>query len=458
MNVNFDDIIGLAKVRKGTTKLGNTVAPTRSPLGMTEFVGPLGTPNLIIAVFKGASNASVYYYNGSWNTSGLTTLSNTKPTRFATLGGRCFLTNTADGMYSSANGNTWTTGGNAIPTSIKPAFVKRYAGKLLCAGDPAYPDRIWFSSVIEPAASPFIKWNIDPTKGDFIDVNPDDNGNITGFSETSTYLLVFKDTGMYRLDVLTKTADPESIVNIGAVSQEAITLCQGITYFYSGKDIRKTDGGYPVQISRAGVQDFLDAIPEANRANVMLVSDENTVRVFIGDVTLNTNQDTQTTYNNVCLKFSPRDQSWSVHSYADEFQRGIVYTDPINGEKIRVADTDGDVQTLDLGTSDNNSPIYYFVESQDLEFNNRAHKKQISDKIAVFTRFGQDSQLQIKSNGNNYQPIQLSLNGDIKIGNLPKIEGQYFNIMWYGNTINTQKAPVYEGFYIEKIIDQGLVK
>lgn len=56
LNVNYDTIIGSGVVRLGTTKLGNTVASGRTPLGLTEFVNPelpdpeslYGTPSPMI--------------------------------------------------------------------------------------------------------------------------------------------------------------------------------------------------------------------------------------------------------------------------------------------------------------------------------------------------------------------------------------------------------------------------
>lgn len=265
----------------------------------------------------------LYYYDnntGNWNASspGLGTWSETVTSRFATLGGRSFITNSINGMKDSSDANTWGTT-NSIGT-YKPSLIIRYVGRLLAAGDPTYPDRVFFSSVIDPSSSPFITWNTDASTGDWIDVNPDDGGYVTGFSETSTFLIVFKNTGMYRLDTINKTVDPENIFNVGAVSQESIVLCQGITYYFSGVDIRRTNGGYPEQISRIGVQDFIDAIPQANWTSVCSGTDQLNVYFFIGDVTLNRNQDTERDYTNVVLKFSPRDQSWSVHSYAQTYK------------------------------------------------------------------------------------------------------------------------------------------
>jgi hypothetical protein len=164
--------------------------------------------------------AVLYYYDnatGIWTASspGLGSWDNTVKNRFAVLGGHAFITNSVNGMRDSADANTWGTT-NSIPTR-KPSLIFRYAGRMLAAGDPTYNDRVFFSSIIDPASSPFITWDIDPSSGDWIDVNPDDGGYITGFSETSTFVLVFKNNYLYRMDSISKTVDPESIFNVGAV-------------------------------------------------------------------------------------------------------------------------------------------------------------------------------------------------------------------------------------------------
>lgn len=323
ININFDEIIGSAKVRAGTVKLGEIVQANAAPLGLAPFLGPSGTPDYLLAVFSDGSDGTLYYYDnntGLWaaSTTLTATLDGTAKNRFAILGGSAFITNNVDGMQDSADADTWGTT-NSIPT-YKPNVIFRYAARLLAAGDPTFPDRVFFSSVIEPNQSPFITWNVDPDTGDWIDVNPDDGGYITGFSETSTFVLVFKNTGMYRMDSISKTVDPENIFNVGAISQEAITLSQGVTYFFSGIDIRRTNGGYPEQISRLGVQDFIDAIPLDNWTDVCSGTDGLNVYFFIGGVTLNLNQDNQRNYTNVMLKFSPRDETWSVHQYSKNYK------------------------------------------------------------------------------------------------------------------------------------------
>src|SRR5690606_30022871 len=114
-----------------------------------------------------------------------------------------FVTNTVDGMRDSASGSNWVTT-NSIGT-YKPGTVFRYKGRLLASSDLTYPSRVFFSSIIDPSATPLITWDVNTSTGDWIDINPDDGGYVTGFSESSTFCLVFKNTGMYRLDTLNKT-------------------------------------------------------------------------------------------------------------------------------------------------------------------------------------------------------------------------------------------------------------
>jgi hypothetical protein len=312
LNVNFDDVIGSAKVRAGTVLLGDTVAADNTPLGLYSFVGTSGTPKLLVAVFSNGTAGTIYYYDTAWNTaSTFTGLDPTAINNFAVLGGSVFITNSVDGMQDSTDADTWGVD-NSI-SGVYPSVIFRYAGRMLCAGDPGNPDRVYFSSIIDPTSSPFITWD---TVNDWIDINPDDGGFVTGFSETSTFILIFKNTGFYRMDSVSRAVDPENIFNIGAPSQQAITLCQGVTYYFSGQDIRRTNGGFPDQISRLGVQDFIDAIPNTEWSNVCAGTDGLNVYFSIGDVTLNQNKDNQRDYTNVVLKFSPRDQNWSVHSYA----------------------------------------------------------------------------------------------------------------------------------------------
>lgn len=450
VNVNFDTIVGAAVVRPGTTTTG-TVASAKEPLGLSQFVGKGGTPNYLMSVFKGASNATAYYYDGTWHATSLTTLSNTARNRFATLGGSIFITNSTDGMSDAPDGANFVTT-NSIPAmAVKPSLVYRYSARLLASGDPTYPSRVYFSSIVDSSMSPFITWNTDASTGDFIDINPDDGGYNTAFAETSTFCLVFKNNGMYRLDTINESTDPNNIFNIGAPSQEAVVACQGIVYFFSGIDIRQTDGGLPTLISRAGVQDIINAIPQANWSKVAAGTDGLNVYFDVGDVTLNANTSDAFTITNCELKFSPRDQAWSVHSRGSRYYFFTLYTDT-NGQLMRGADTGGLVQTINLGTSDNGIDISFQLTTQDLEFGNRGHLKSIADQISFYSLFASKSTALMLADGEK-QNMQVALTAPVSYSNTSTFIGHWFNVVWLGTSSGT--APRFYGFTIESVTDDG---
>lgn len=455
LNVNFDTVLGSGQVRLGTTKLGSTVAASQTPLGLTTYTTSNLTTNLVVGVFSGASNATVYYYNGSWNTSGVTNLDNTSKNRFASLGGRIFRVNGVTAMQSSSNGNVWnTTNSLGVTTSHIVGLVFRQKNRLIAAGDTVFPSRVWFSSVINPGATTTLTWAEGSIGGDFIDINPDDGDYITAFAETSTLTLVFKSNAIYRLNVISKTVDTENIFNVGAVSQEAVVRCQGAVYFFSGKDIRRTAGDLPQQISRLGVQDYIDAMSQSAWSNVAAGTDGWNVYFSIGNITLNTGKNEQETIKNVVLKFSTRDESWSVHSYQDQFRFFQQYTTSANGQTLIGSETTGDVQTLNLGQTDNGKPIFYKLDTQDLEFGLRQNVKEISDKVVAFTDNGENSRLQVSADDNTLKDVPVKLIKRVNVGRDVNVRGNYFKFRWMGES--TGNSPVFEGLHLPDISDSGI--
>lgn len=463
INFNYDTTIGKATVRPGTTLIGATVVSGKNPLGISEYVSSKGTAyNNLIVVYSGASTATVYYYNGSWAASNVTNLSNTAVNRFSMLGNQIFRTNGVTAMQTSSDGGaTWGTT-NSIDSggTIKPTLIIRSKARLLASGDTSQsPSRVFFSSVIDPTTTPgTITWATNSATGDWIDVNPDDGDVNTAFAETSNVVLVFKNKGIYRLDVISKTVDTLNLFNIGTPSQECVVNCQGVIYFFTGIDIRRTAGDLPEQISRLGVQDWIDAIPQSNWTKVSAGTDGLNVYFNIGTVTLNTNQDDQKTYTNVVLKFSTRDESWSVHSYQDNFGQFCQYTNPngTDSRKMVGADYSGDVQTINKGTTDNGTAIYYELQTQEQEIGNRGHLKKISDQIVVYGKGLNDAQIQVREGDGNFKDIQISLDKRVNIGEKINLEDYFFTFRCFGNSSNT--SPIFEGIYIEKIEDRGITK
>lgn len=448
-NSNFDTVLGAATVRNGTTALGSVVATGKSPLGLAEFVGHGGSPNLLLSVFKGTTNSTLYYFDTAWHASDQTALSNTAKVRFATLGGRSFFANGAV-MKSSAAAAVWTTDDCITTDSVVPSLLYTYKQRMIAGGYSAYPDRVYFSSIIDPTTAPFITWNTNGTTGDWIDVNPDDGDNVTGFSDVSNLVLVFKKKGFYRMDTVTKNVDTIPVYDAGAVSQEAITKCQGMVYFFSGDAIYSTNGGYPTQISRLGVQDYIDAIPQTAWANVSMGADTFNVYISTGLITVNG------LANYYVLKFSTRDQSWSVH-YGITWQMFYAkLTDSTNGRLTRFADNTGFVQTLNLGKTDNGTPIFYNIETQEIDFGNRASTKRINDKITVYGRNMMGSKLEYKIETGDWVQVPSEFKSTVNTVEDFNIEGRYFKFRWQGETVGAR--PVFEGIYFNNLLNEGNIE
>lgn len=118
------------------------------------------------------------------------------------------------------------------------------------------------------------------------------------------------------------------------------------------------------------------------------------------------------------------------------------------------AEITGNVQGFNVGKNDNGTPIYYELETQELEFINRAHTKKISDKIVILTENGIDGTFKAKQNDGDFKPIPIKLNNLINIGQDINLEGNFFTLKWYGEASET--SPILNGIYLESITDQGI--
>lgn len=453
LNVVFDEIIGGIRVRAGNsdykTVVGSPATYSNTPLGFIAFLLAAATKS--IAVFKntGNANSTIYYWNGStWAASATTNLSGTAKNRFAVLNGSVFRANGTDAMTSSSDsGANWVTTNCITTNSVVPSLLIVFKNIMLASGYTGFRSRVYFSSVVDPNSSPFVTWNTDPDTGDWIDINPDDGGQITGFSDTSDVVLVFKQNAMYRLDVITKTTDTQNIYNIGAVSQEAIVKCLGLTYFYTGFDFRRTDGTFPEEISRLGVADFFAAI--ADSSQVYTGTDGLNVYVSIGTVTVNGR-----TYTNCVLKFSPRDESWSVHTYSRRLGVGQIFSTSF----LTMFQTyEGVIEQINTGNNDNAVAIPYLIETQDFEMGARSHTKQISDKIVVYTQYGGEGSFLVKVNDGDFESCNMQLDDRVNVGidNI-NFEGQFFTFMWRGEALNMR--PIFEGIHLPNVSDLGITK
>lgn len=299
----------------------------------------------------------------------------------------------------------------------------------------------------------FITWNTDPSDGDWIDINPDDGGQITGFANASSLTLVFKNNAMYRLNAIAKTVDAENIFNVGAISQEAIANCLGLTYFYSGNGIYSTDGTFPQQISRVAVQDYINAIQTPSE--VYAWDDGFNVYFSIGTVTITVGMNDIRTINNVVLKYSPRDQNWSILSY--NVHLGQMADFAVSSMQMYAAEYTGAMAIMNTAAAtDDGGPIFYQLETQELEFGDRSHTKIISDKIIVFVRDGNEGMFLVKRNDGNFKSANVQLESRVNVGIDVNFEAEFFTFRWQGEATNFR--PVLEGYALARVTDQGVSK
>ena len=400
-----------------------------APLGNWSFLNNSLKQNVVgfLINSSGLDEGAIFYYNttnSTWEVSNLFTLNDTK-IRFANMDGYVYEANGVQLMKSSVDfGATWTVTNSIFPyatdtaqawsnsiaygigalvqygsffyislqgsnlnkepdtnpaywqqlSPLYPSLLIVSGNRLVASGISAYLSRIYFSSLVDPTNPGGLTWNIDPVSGDFIDVDPDSNGIVTALANVSTLTLVFKDNGMYRLNTIAKSVDAENVFNVGCVSQEAVTNCLGLVYFYSGDGIYSTDSTFPQNLSRIGVQDFVDAITDPQQ--VYAFADEFNVYFSIGTVTLNYGPEDFRTYSNVVLKFSPRDQNWQVLSYNQYLAQTTEFGLP--PATILATEYNGALANVNTNTiSDDGKAIPFELETQEQELGNRSHTKNI---------------------------------------------------------------------------------
>lgn len=432
------------------------------PLGF--FIGLFdGTVQKAVAYFVSPSvgGTKTYYYTttiNEWRIANTPDLDDDARNRIAILNDRIFRANGVDAMTSSEDLATWTTDDCITTDGVIPALLFVYKNTMLASGDADFRSRIYFSSLVAPNSNPFITWDTDPDDGDWIDVNPDDGGVITGFSSASGFVIVFKNNAMYRTDVINKIVDLDNVYNVGATSQEAIVKCLGLTYFYSGVSVYRTEGGFPEEISRMGISDFLEQV--TNPDDVFLETDGLNVYVSMEDITVN-----NINYMNLTLKFSPRDESWSVHTYQQRFGVSQLLSDP-NQDLVSVPliqTWNGKITQINSGVGDdkgnidlaNMVAVPYFLETQEKEMGNRAHTKQISDKVVVYTKEGGESQLLIKQDDKDFKTADIQLTRRVNVGaNNINYIAHFFTFRWQGST--STMRPLLEGYHLPKVTDMGV--
>jgi len=426
-NVDFDDVYGHIKTRRGSQVKGGQLSQSGKVRGVFSLRS-FGTSTPLAALDTGGT-VDMYYYNGSWVKSAGWQNQTDNIHRFAQMNNTVFVVNGADEMQETANGDTFSQT-NSLTGVSNLQYITRYRGRILAMDGKA---TVFFSSIVDPDTSPFITW---PNEN-FITINPEDGGYASGFAEVDGILLVFKNNGYYRVDITSSSVQPDNLYQVGAVSQEAIAVGRGMCFFYSGKAVYVTNGtDHPQEISRP-VRDLIRRISSYD--NVVMTANEEFMYMACGNITTADN----TTYANVVLRYSINNDAWTLFSYPFPIYSMFYIenkTEFIVGSQDYVYNIEVDSPT-DLGNG-----ISFSVRLNDFDANDRSQQKSILKRLTVFTRDNTSSQITIIPviNTRETQKLTRPIVQDISIHSInPSLNGHYFKIYWEGTSYD--KRTIFEG-------------
>lgn len=452
--VNFQfDQIGVAKVRSGLTALGSTVLTSRPTVGMQNVQS-----NTAIAVFSNGSSATIYSF-GTSSTAGAWAVSLDGGTasvkiRFTDFGSYTITPNFSYNTLSSMrfwDGGTrnWKYTGNPINPQNMWGYnlnlIEVYKSRVYAAGDPAYPSRLFFSSVITSAGN--ITWS--PTT-DYVDINPGDGEDTTGLKNYSLELLFFKPNYIYRFK--TSGVDPDPLIKIGTRSHESIVEGKKGLYFHHYTGFYQYTGGYPTELSRP-ITDIIQAIPYSQHANIIGWKDQDHIYWSIGNVTVTETYNSQTIKNCV-VRYTESSQVWTVYSYSQDIRRAMNYNNSTSLTRVVGLDN-GVVATQDSGNTDLGEPIRYRMKTKWYDFGEIAERKILQDLVAVCEK-AQASEI----------GYQIDEDPTIRtLGELKKLFNYFYNlnikfhrIRFVVQGIAKFDSPIFRSFELVKISSEGVIR
>ena len=441
LNVNLNRPIGSVKQRNGTTALGSAIVSNETILGLHDF---RITNNVLLAAINetGDASSTIYKYSsGTWSSS-LTGQTASLKSRFLTYLNAVAVLNGTDAIKSWTGTGSWTITGGALDVANFPrgSFAVVFNSRVFTS----IASTLYYSSI---PSSGSISWT--SGNGD-IDIQVNDGaGDITSAYVLGRQLIIFKERAMYRWDGYSTDANP--LIFIGTPSHESVAGdSYGNVYFFgtgeSTVGIYKTQGGRPIRISKA-IQGWIDAMSASSYTNTAGYCDKDNYYLTVGNITYKGR-----TYTNVMFVYNLTEETWTIRSYADDFRVFTMYLD--NSAITYVGgDTDGNVQTIDSGTTDNGTPIYSEIEFREI-FTSRARTKQINQFFSYATNF-QGSKISIKIDDEDYIGLGSIKEKEQKFDFLEKeaIIGKvfYFKII----CANSQAPFIFDGLEFTYINDLG---
>ncbi len=388
LNMNSDKEFGSLVSRDGTTIIGSQISSGNKCLGLHSFVDSVGSGDTLFAAFSDGTNNDIYDVVAG--TKSLEDDTKDLKTRFLTYLDSCVRVNGTDSV-KAWNGTSWITTGGAFDLGNWPAttsLVLEWKDRVYTAGDSSNPDTLYYSGVAD-SATRTVSWT--SGNGNIVVEQEDGGGGITALTKVPGYMIIFKRWTMKRWDG--NSTYPDDLVNQGVPSQECVCTGRGMCMFINENGFWATNGSYPKKLSKWTVDSFIEAITDWSV--VSAYSDDKVARVSIGDVTVD-----NVSYKNVTIKYNHDTHTFDIYSYPNNHTIMTLYTDTSNNRFAIAGDDDGNVKKLDTGDTDDSTPIFYSLETNDIDFGVRNFIKKIV-RVVFFTENISKGVALIRKNSNN---------------------------------------------------------
>ena len=324
----------------------------------------------------------------------------------ATSGGAAIdITDTGTGTLTWYNWDPFNVAN--FPSGAK--FALEFKDRIHVGGFDNNPDRVDISGIAN-SNTRTVSWTVD---NKFILLEQEDGGGgLTGIAKVPGYVLYFKKRTMKRYDG--SSAYPEDMINHGVISQECIVVADTICFFANNKGAWATEGGKPKKISTFNVDKVIKSLSAANWATVASGTDEEHVYWSFSSVTMN-----KETFANVVLKYNINQNTWDIRQYPTMHRVYTKYIDSSGEEFLTTGDDDGNVLKLNIGTTDNGTPITFSVETQDWTFGFPLFIKSIS-QIGFVTEGISKGRVMWRETGNpeDWKPLCTIDKEEVLLGNI----------------------------------------
>ena len=338
--------IGILKKTGDYNIKHSQITASQDILGGIDFLRADGTHTHVVAC-DGASTSDTYVSSGSDWTAQSQSLTKNEKVRFA-------YSPTLDTLFTakysdatrSYNGSSWSTSTNvtSAPKAKIPIMFGRRLYLLNCdVSGTDYPTRAYRSSLVDSGS---ITWDTTNDWTVFDDV-------IVGGGKVGENMLVACETSVY---VFTLNDEKYLISGHGCVSADSVTS-YGKWGFWAARDgVYAFDGGSDQKIS-VPIQEYWDAIPEANLSKIQQEVLGHHLYIYMGDVTVEGNA-----LANVLWDYDILQNDWNRMSLAEEVLDMHTYVTS-TGKALFFGNDDGEVFTLFTSDAQYTAAFTSFLET-----------------------------------------------------------------------------------------------